>query len=106
MTQETLPTPRNEFVDIALDVGPDANAVLSKMLAAQYAEKEPQLVRAALERFGKAWDNAELLDDFEVELFDPPYVRVIQTATGIRGTVLFVDSPRVYFYFCPSKATT
>lgn len=105
MLQETPPVHRNNFVDVKLDHSADINDVLVKILEAQYAEKEPNDLRAALELFGKTWDNSELLADFEVEFFDPPYVRVIQTATGVRGTVLFISNPRVYFYFCANTST-
>lgn len=106
MLPETLPTHRDNFVDVPLDVELDSNDVLVKLLTAQYAKKDVTSLRAELERFGKTWDNHELLDDFAVELFDPPYVRVIKTDTGVRGTVLFIDDPRLYFYFCADKTGT
>lgn len=62
-------------------------------------------LRKKLAQFGQTWNDAELVDEFEIELFDPPYVRVINKATTARGTVMYTENPRVYFYFCPLPET-
>lgn len=81
-----------------------ANDILINILNAQFGNKEQGELRAELEKFSdKVWTNEELLDDFEVEQFTPPYVIVIRKADGVRGTVAFIESPRLYFYFCPTN---
>lgn len=91
--------------NIAIDIrdGIDDTGLIA-LLNNQYNRKPQDEVRAALTRNGHAaWSNEELLDEFEVEIFHPPYVTVIRKRDGVRGTVAFVDTPRVYFHFCPSK---
>lgn len=99
-------THSNDAVDITLNIADEpAISVLVQLLREQPqyrvdVESTPDL-REKLSQFGRTWNDAELLDEFEVELFDPPYVRVIDKATGARGTVMFTENPRLYFYFCP-----
>lgn len=70
----------------------------------QYARHNPGDLRALLMSAGEqVWSNEELLDDFEAEVFNPPYVTVIRKSDGVRGTVAFVDFPRLYFHFRPSQ---
>jgi hypothetical protein len=79
------------------------NSVI-KMLAAQYSHMGQAEAKTALERLhDPVWTNDELLDQFEVSHFDPPCVHVIKKANGQRGTVAFIDSPRLYFAFQPEE---
>lgn len=52
---------------------------------------------------GDVWTNEELLAEYEVSHFDPPYVHVIRKRDGTRGTVAYTESPRLYFSFIPTK---
>lgn len=75
---------------------------LAHILNTQYARADLDATCAALSSTGySVWTNEQLLDEFEVEFFAPPYVTVIRKENGQRGTVAFIDSPRVYFYFKP-----
>lgn len=75
---------------------------LAHILNTQYARADIDATYAALFDAGySVWTNEQLLAEFEVELFEPPYVTVIRKEDGQRGTVAFIESPRVYFYFKP-----
>lgn len=75
-----------------------------RTLAAQYAHMDQGEARAALERLhDPVWTNDELLAQFELTTFDPPCVHVIRKADGVRGTVAYIDSPRLYFAFQPEE---
>lgn len=52
---------------------------------------------------GGVWTSEELLAEYEISHFDPPYVYVIRKRDGIRGTVAYIESPRLYFSFIPQK---
>lgn len=72
-----------------------------RTLSAQYAHLDGGEARTILERLhAGVWTNEELLDIFEVSHFEPPYVHVIRKEDSTRGTVAFIDSPRLYFSFC------
>lgn len=72
------------------------------ILAAQYAHMTTEEAKEILARTNnQVWSNDELLELFEVSHFDPPYVHVIQKDNGMRGTVAFIDKPRLYFAFQP-----
>ncbi len=47
----------------------------------------------------QVWTNEELVEDFGISHFEPPYVHVIRKADKRRGTVVFRDKPRLYFNF-------
>lgn len=48
---------------------------------------------------GPLWDTTELQRDFEVQGFAAPFVVVKRRSDGLRGTLTFTHSPRVYFDF-------
>ncbi len=87
----------NNIRDIKLQADTEA---LVAALAAQYAHMHKDEARASLEKLHEpVWDNDELLDVFEVSHFEPPIVHVIRKSDGARGTLVFIDSPRLYFSF-------
>lgn len=74
--------------------------LLIQKLRARYANQTEAQVRADLrDKYTETWNDAELLHDFEVHSFDGPTVRVIRKRDGKRGTVGYIDVPRVYFVF-------
>lgn len=78
----------------------EEDALIVSTLLKYYAGKEPAEVREDLEaKYGKVWNDEELLADFGVQFFEGPRVHVIRRADGKRGTVGFVDTPRFYFAF-------
>jgi hypothetical protein len=48
---------------------------------------------------GETWDTDALMRDFEVVGFLAPYVQVVRRADGVKGTLEFRHSPRVYFHW-------
>lgn len=91
-------TPKTDF-----QVNATQNDV-ARILNAQYAVMDQGEARAHLERMHTpVWSNDELAEQFEVSHFDPPYVHVIKKSDGQRGTVAFIDSPRLYFDFHPEE---
>lgn len=50
---------------------------------------------------GQVWTTAELQQDFEVLGFMAPYVVVRRKSDGVRGSLKFQHSPRLYFGFSP-----
>ena len=54
--------------------------------------------RAALEfRYGEVWDTGQLRERFEVIGFAAPYVVVRRKSDGLKGSLEFQHSPRLYF---------
>ena len=50
---------------------------------------------------GETWDTEALQRDFTVEGFSAPFVVVRRKSDGVRGTLEFKHSPRIYFDFKP-----
>jgi hypothetical protein len=48
---------------------------------------------------GQTWTTEQLRENFTVESFAAPFVFVQRKADAVRGTLEFIDSPRVYFNF-------
>jgi hypothetical protein len=52
---------------------------------------------------GGAWTTDELTRDFEVLGFMAPFVVVRRRSDGVRGTLTFRHSPRIYFDWSPDR---
>jgi hypothetical protein len=77
-----------------------SNKDVVALLKNQYSHLEKGEVRTILEQTQTpVWSNDELLETFEVSHFEPPYVHVIRKEDARRGTVMFLDDPRLYFSF-------
>jgi hypothetical protein len=50
----------------------------------------------------KTWSIAELTAEFDVEGFGAPFVAVRRKSDGVRGSLKFTHSPRVYYRFEPA----
>lgn len=62
--------------------------------------------RFALEaEFGKVYDTQELIAEFEVRSFFPPFVSVTRREDGVRGSICFQNNPRFYWGFEPYPVT-
>jgi hypothetical protein len=58
--------------------------------------------REALEaQHGQVWDTSELQDEFQVLGFMAPFVIVARRNDGVRGSLMFQNSPRLYYGFKP-----
>lgn len=49
----------------------------------------------------KTWTTDQLTAEFSVISFLAPFVHVVRKADGVRGTMMFRHSPRVYYGFEP-----
>ena len=47
----------------------------------------------------KQWNTTQLQEDFEVISFMTPFVLVKRKVDGLKGSLEFTHSPRVYFNF-------
>ena len=60
--------------------------------------------REALEaKHGQVWDTDQLSDDFQVLGFLAPIVVVRRRSDGVKGSLEFQHSPRLYFGFQPHE---
>ena len=50
-------------------------------------------------KHGQVWSTDELREDFDVLGFMAPYVVVSRKSDGVRGSLQFQHSPRLYFNF-------
>lgn len=57
----------------------------------------------AIDRGEQVWDTDELRQDFEVVGFMAPFVVVQRRSDGVRGTLKFNHSPRIYFGWVEDK---
>jgi len=56
--------------------------------------------REALEaKHGQVWDTSELTTEFEPLGFMAPYIVVQRKSDGVKGSLEFRHSPRLYFNF-------
>lgn len=56
-----------------------------------------------LQEAKETWNTQELQRDFEVIGFAAPFVAVKRKSDGIKGSLEFTHSPRVYFNFVEDK---
>ena len=52
-------------------------------------------------KHGQVWDTTELQEVFQVLGFAAPFVIVKRRADGVRGSLMFQNSPRFYYSFSP-----
>jgi hypothetical protein len=50
----------------------------------------------------RRWTTDEMQRDFTVTGFAAPFVVVVRKSDGVKGTLEFTHSPRVYFSFQPA----
>jgi hypothetical protein len=75
-----------------------------RILAAQFAHMDQGEARAALERLhNNVLSEEQFLAQFQLVNLDAPYAHVIRKADGHRGTMSFIDVPRLYFDFHPEE---
>ena len=60
--------------------------------------------REALEaKYGQIWNTIQLGEQFEVIGFSAPFVVVRRKADGVKGSLEFQHSPRLYWGFVEDK---
>ena len=52
-------------------------------------------------KYGQVWDTSQLQDDFQVLGFMAPFVVAKRRSDGVRGSLMFQNSPRFYHSFQP-----
>jgi hypothetical protein len=52
---------------------------------------------------GETWTTEELQRDFAVIAFCAPFVEATRKSTGVRGSLQFLHSPRIYFAWVPAR---
>ena len=58
--------------------------------------------REALEAaHGKVYDTSELQEEFQALGFMAPFIIVCRRSDGVRGSLMFQNSPRFYYGFKP-----
>jgi hypothetical protein len=54
-------------------------------------------------KHGQVWDTGQLQDDFEVLGFGAPLVVVRRRSDGMKGSLFFQHTPRLYYGFEPHR---
>lgn len=82
-----------------------ADEVLAQCLNDYYAEKPKTDIIADLQKKydTETWDAREFEDLFSVCIFKSPLVHVVRRKDGVRGTLAYIDNPRIYFSFMPDN---
>jgi hypothetical protein len=62
---------------------------------------EPGSREALEQQHGQVWDTTELQQDFQVLGFMAPLVVVARKSDGVKGSLYFQHSPRLYYGFQP-----
>jgi hypothetical protein len=52
-------------------------------------------------KYGQVWDTSQLQEDFQVLGFMAPFVVVRRRSDGVRGSLMFQNSPRFYYSVQP-----
>lgn len=95
MTAPSKPAPETIEIEI-----PGTSQTIIDTLRDQYRTLDAGEVRARLEDLEpEVWSKAEFEQLFDTTSENPPYVDVVRRSDGVRGTVMFIDSPRFYFTF-------
>ncbi len=81
------------------------NEVLAQRLNEYYAGKpEKDIVTDLQKKYNAETWNAEEFDElFSVRIFKSPLVHVVRRKDGVRGTLAYIDDPRIYFSFIPDN---
>lgn len=58
-----------------------------------------QVIATAITLGEPTWTTTELQEQFHVEGFCAPFVVVTRKIDGVRGSLMFTHSPRLYFSF-------
>lgn len=86
-----------ETIEVSI---PGTSQTIVDILCDQYGVLDSGEVRAQLEPLEpEVWGSAEFAQLFDTTNINAPYVDVIRKQDGVAGTVMFIDSPRIYFSF-------
>ena len=65
-------------------------------------EMQAQVNNGEIQPEGQTWTTEQLTQDFQVHSFAAPFVLVTRKSDGVKGSLMFRHSPRVYFEFEPT----
>jgi hypothetical protein len=97
MTTNNFP----ETIDIPLS---GDHQTIAAILSAQYGHLDSGELRAALEKNFDVWNAEELEHEFNVFEHSALFANVVRKHDKQPGSVMFVDSPRLYFSFQPESS--
>lgn len=86
----------------------EIDELLAQRLDEYYAgKKETDIVNDLQKKYAtETWTEAEFTKLFSIHVFKKPLAHVVRRKDGIRGTVAYIDKPRVYFMFIPDNYAT
>lgn len=97
----TTETPKIAALRLAYQAGAiSADEAESEIRSEMIASGQPA---RDLEQAQERWNTQELQRDFEVIGFCAPFVVVRRKSDGVKGSLEFTHSPRVYFNFVEDK---
>lgn len=76
---------------------------VERMMMLEAINRVPRSRDQIEEHMADVWDPDELRERFEVLGFRAPFAVVQDRKTGVRGSVLFQNTPRYYFGFSPER---
>lgn len=76
----------------------DPTEALRKLRIVELNSGDPNR-EALAERYGQVWSTEEMSQDFDALGFMAPYIIVRRKSDGVRGSLEFCHSPRLYFNF-------
>ena len=79
----------------------DNTETIRRQMTNELNSKESERERLEKE-YGQVWDTSELQRAFTVTGFMAPFVVVIRKSDGVKGSLMFQNSPRYYFNFKPA----
>lgn len=69
------------------------------MTALSNAEGQVLTEEQLREKYGQLWSTQQLTADFDVHGFGAPFVSVTRKVDGVKGSLMFIHSPRWYHSF-------
>ena len=98
-----MPNPEHKPPETTQFSFPDKDQLLVECLHAQYGHLDQGEARAKLEIFNPDVLSQEEFDaEFVLNDTKQPFVYVTRRADNVRGSLMYVDVPRLYFAFRPA----
>lgn len=72
-------------------------------LGLNFSQDEIKLLEGLLQVYGEVWNTESLGEEFEVMGLMAPFVVVKRKADGVKGSLEFINSPKLYFHWVEDK---
>jgi hypothetical protein len=79
---------------------PDETETIRRQMVAEI-NAEPGSRLDLENKHGQVWDTDQMCQDFEAIGFMAPFVVVKRRSDGVKGSLMFQNSPRFYYSFEP-----